>query len=192
MWTEILLAAAITAVFLVPALVRPGMGRGMRVMRIVVHPIPAALVFVGLCALFATVLHPWFMNWGSTVEERTSVLPGDVAPPDAYFTRAISIDAPPPAVWPWLLAIGQDRAGFLSNDYLENLAGGDIHNADTLRPEWQAREVGDKVPMSGEAERNLAGDYTLLTVRILEPERVIGDIPGQFVLQPVGDSGTRL
>src|ERR671938_1591073 len=46
--------------------------------------------------------------------------------------------------------------------------------------------------MSGEAERKLAGDYTLLTVRILEPERVVGDIPGRFVLQPVGDSGTRL
>jgi hypothetical protein len=86
----------------------------------------------------------------------------------------------------------QDRAGFLSNDYLENLAGGDIHNADTLRPEWQQRAIGDKVPMSGEAERKLAGDYTLLTVRILEPERVIGDIPGRFVLQPIGESGTRL
>jgi hypothetical protein len=46
--------------------------------------------------------------------------------------------------------------------------------------------------MSGEAERKLAGDYTLLTVRILEPQQVIGDIPGRFVLRPAGDSGTRL
>jgi hypothetical protein len=80
------------------------------------------------------------------------VLPADTAPPAAYFTRAISIDAPPSAVWPWLLAVGQDPAGFLSNDYLENLAGGDIHNADTLRPEWVERSLGDKVPMSGPAE----------------------------------------
>lgn len=165
---------------------------GFRLLRLVLHPISAVLVFVGLCALFATVLHPWFMNWGATAEERTMVLPGDAAPPAAYLTRAISIDAPPSAVWPWLLAIGQDRAGFLSNDYLENLAGADIHNADTLRPEWQQRAIGDKVPMSGETERTLGGDYTLLTVRILEPERVIGDIPGRFVLQPVGDSETRL
>jgi hypothetical protein len=163
-----------------------------RSVRIVAHPILAVVVFVGLCVLFAIVLHPWFMNWGATANERAAVLPGDSAPPEAYFTRAISIDAPPSAVWPWLLAIGQDRAGFLSNDYLENLAGGDIHNADTLRPEWRQRAVGDKVPMSGEAERKLAGEYALLTVRILEPERVIGDIPGRFVLQPVGDSGTRL
>jgi hypothetical protein len=165
---------------------------GSRVLRMVAHPIAAVLIFVGVCALFATVLHPWFMNWGATAEERAMVLPGDAAPPEAYFTRAISIDAPPSAVWPWLLAIGQDRAGFLSNDYLENLAGADIHNADSLRPEWQQRAVGDKVPMSGEAERQLGGDYTLLTVRILEPERVIGDIPGRFVLQPLGDSRTRL
>jgi hypothetical protein len=110
----------------------------------------------------------------------------------SYLTRAITIAAPPSAVWPWLTAIGQDRAGFLSNDYLENLAGADIHNADMLRPEWQVRATGDKVPMAGSAERAMVGDYTLLTVRILEPGRVIGDIPGRFVLQPQGEASTRL
>jgi hypothetical protein len=132
-------------------------------MRICVHPVIALLVFVGMCDLFVT-----------------------------DFTRAISIGAPPSPVWPWLLAIGQDRAGFLSNDYLENLAGGDIHNSDNLRADWHQRDIGDRVPMAGEAERKLAGDYTLLTVRIMEPERVIGDIPGRFVLQPLDDGGTRL
>lgn len=173
-------------------LVLDGNSGALRLLRILVQPITAAVVFVGLCTLFATVLHPWFMNWGATPDEQAMALLGDAALPDAYFTRAISIDAPPSAVWPWLLAIGQDRAGFLSNDYLENLAGGDIHNADTLRPEWQQRSIGERVPMAGQAERNLAGDYTLLTVRILVPQRVVGDIPGRFVLQPVGDSATRL
>jgi hypothetical protein len=160
--------------------------------RAALHPISVLLLCAALCGLFVFVLHPWFMNWGSTAEERAMVLPGDTAPPETYFTRAITIDAPPSAVWPWLLAIGQDRAGFLSNDYLENLAGGDIHNAATLRPEWRQRALGDKVPMSGEAERRLAGDYTLLTVRILDSQQVIGDIPGRFVLRPVGAAGTRL
>jgi hypothetical protein len=117
---------------------------------------------------------------------------GDTAEPSSYFTRAITIDAPPAAVWPWLLAIGQDRAGFLSNDWLENLFGGDIHNADVLRPEWQQRAVGDKVPMAGTDLQRLGGEYTLLTVRTLEPERVLADVPGRFVLLPQGDSGTRL
>src|ERR687883_994491 len=130
------------------------------VLRAVVPPILALLIFGALCGLFVVVLHPWFMNWGSTPEERTMVLPGDTAPPETSFTRAITIDAPPSAVWPWLLAIGQDRAGFLSNDYLENLTGADIHNADTLRPEWQQRAVGDRVPMGSPWQRQLGGDAT--------------------------------
>src|SRR5581483_6946381 len=132
------------------------------------------------------VLHPWMMDWGSTPEERAMALPGDTAAPSAYFTRAITIDAPTSAVWRWLLAIGQDRAGFYSNDWLENLIGGDIHNADTLRPEWRQRAVGDRVPMAGAPLRRLGGEVTLLTVRSLEPERVIGDLPGRFVLLPQG------
>jgi hypothetical protein len=119
-------------------------------------------------------------------------LPGDAAAPVAYFTRAITVDAPPAAVWPWLVQIGQDRAGFYSNDWLENLFGGDIHNAAVVRVEWQPRAVGDRVPMAGAELRRLGGDSTLLTVRTLEPERVIADVPGRFVLLPHGEQGTRL
>src|SRR5205085_12502020 len=104
--------------------------------RLMGRPVPALLIIASLWAVFVGMLHPWFMNWGSTPEEQAMVLPGDTAPPETYFTRAITINAPTSAVWPWLLAIGQDRAGFLSNDYLENLTGADIHNADTLRPDW--------------------------------------------------------
>jgi hypothetical protein len=156
------------------------------------RPILSLLLFGAAWGLFLGVLHPWFMNWGATAEERAAVLPGDTAPPSAYFTRAITIDAPPAAVWPWLMQIGQDRAGFYSNDWLENLFGGDIHNAAELRPEWQGRAVGDKIPMAGEQLRRAGGEYTLLTVRLLEPERVYADVPGRFVLRPTGDGGTRL
>jgi hypothetical protein len=163
-----------------------------RLLRPLVHPVLAVANFAAAWLLFLGVLHPWLMNWGATPDEQTMLLPGDLAPPASYLTRAITIAAPPSAVWPWLVAIGQDRAGFLSNDYLENLAGADIHNADALRPEWQQRAIGDKIPMSGEAERAVAGDVTLLTVRVLEPGRIIGDIPGRFVLQPLGDGSTRV
>src|ERR687886_1755449 len=161
-------------------------------LRVGVHPISVMLIFGALCGLFVFVLHPWCMNWRSTPEERAMVLLGDTAPPETYFTRAITIDAPPSAVWPWLLAIGQDRAGFLSNDYLENLTGADIHNADTLRPEWWQRALGDRVPMASPDLRALGGDVTSTTIRILEPERVIADAPGRFVLLPRGESTTRL
>jgi hypothetical protein len=163
-----------------------------RVGRPLARPGPALLLLAAAWGLFLLVLHPWFMNWGSTPEERAVPLPGDTAPPSTYFTRAITIDAPPGAVWPWLMQIGQDRAGFYSNDWLENLFGGDIHNAGVLRPEWQARSVGDRIPMAGEEVRRAGGDYTLLTVRLLEPGRVYADVPGRFVLEPTAAGGTRL
>jgi hypothetical protein len=172
-----------------------GAVRGFRVttvLRRLVQPIPALLIFAALWGVFVSLLHPWFMNWGSTPEEQAMVLPGDAAAPSAYFTRAITVDAPPSAVWPWLLAIGQDRAGFLSNDYLENLTGADIHNADTLRPEWQQRAIGDRVPMASPGMRALGGDVTSTTIHTLEPERVIADTPGRFVLLPRANGATRL
>jgi hypothetical protein len=159
---------------------------------VVLGSIGALASFVALGGLFLTVLHPWLMNWGSTNEEQALVLTGDVEAPSFYFTRAITIDTPPAAVWPWLMQIGQDRAGFYSNDYLENLTGADIHNADVIRPEWQARAVGDKVRMTSPQETAIGGDATQLTVRILDPERLYADMPGRFVLQPVGEHATRL
>jgi hypothetical protein len=161
------------------------------------HPIlaqalGAVAIFAVLCGVFLAVWHPWLMNWGSTRDEQAMSLPGDAETPPAYLTRAITIDAPPAVVWPWLLQIGQDRAGFYSNDYLENLTGANIHNADLIRPEWQVRTVGDKIRMTTPEQTAMGGEATLLTVRILDPERVYADVPGRFVLLPVGDGTTRL
>src|SRR5712692_2308658 len=96
-----------------------------------------------LLALYVAVLHPWLMNWGATKAEQSMALPGDeaAASPGTSFTRAITIDAPTDKVWPWLLQIGQDRAGFYSNDWLENIIGDDIHNTDVIHPEWQQRQL---------------------------------------------------
>lgn len=50
-------------------------------------------------------------------------MPGDDLFLKAQFisTRSITIDAPPAAVWPWLVQVGCGRAGFYSNDLLDNL-----------------------------------------------------------------------
>ena len=60
-------------------------------------------------------------------------------------TRAITIDAPPEAVWPWLVQVGCLRGGWYSNDLLDNLAH---PNATTVLPELQHLEIGQWVPMS--------------------------------------------
>jgi hypothetical protein len=158
----------------------------------VLYSVGAVAIFAVLCGLFLAVWHPWLMNWGSTRAEQAMVLPGDTEPPSAYLTRAITIDAPPAAVWPWLMQIGQDRAGFYSNDYLENLTGANIHNADVIRPERQVRDVGDKVRMTTPEQTAIGGQATQLTVRILDPQRVYADVPGRFVLLPAGEQATRL
>lgn len=49
----------------------------MKLLRSIVEPIPALLIFISLCGLFAAVLHPWMMNWGATREEQMMALPGD-------------------------------------------------------------------------------------------------------------------
>jgi len=65
--------------------------------------------------------------------------------PSVQHTRAVTIDAPTKQVWRWLAQIGQDRAGFYSYTWLENLAGCRMRNADRVHPEWQQRETGDQL-----------------------------------------------
>jgi hypothetical protein len=57
----------------------------------------------------------------------------------------VTIGAPREQVWSWLAQIGQDRGGFYSYSWLENLAGCRLRNADRIHPEWQHREVGETV-----------------------------------------------
>lgn len=89
----------------------------------------------------------WHRRWGATDDEVGAVLPSDslIAAPAHQCTRAITIAAPPDAVWPWLVQIGADRGGFYSYDWLENLFGLGIHSADVIVPAWQQRAVGDLV-----------------------------------------------
>lgn len=105
----------------------------------------SALVLAWLSG--AILLRPWHTTWGTSPLERSAPLPGDELVPDARYVmdHAVEIQAPPEAVWPWLVQIGQDRAGFYSHDWLERLIGDDVRSADRIHPEWQALEVGDLV-----------------------------------------------
>jgi hypothetical protein len=96
---------------------------------------------------YRRVVKPWHERWGATDEELLLPLPGDdlVAEPADQVTRAVTIAAEPEDVWPWLVQIGADRAGFYSYDWLENLFGLGIHSADDVVEAWQQREVGDVV-----------------------------------------------
>lgn len=107
----------------------------------------AGVAAVGIAAMYRAHVRPWLCTWGATDYEVTAEFPGDelVPPNTPRTTRAVTIDAPIHAVWPWLVQIGEDRAGFYSYSWLERLAGATIHNAKTIHPEWQELRVGDTV-----------------------------------------------
>ena len=87
------------------------------------------------------------LRWGATAAEVASALPGDGLQSQAQFecTRAVTIDAPPEAVWPWLVQVGCLKAGFYSNDLLDNLA---IPSAREIIKEFEQLEVGQWVSMA--------------------------------------------
>jgi hypothetical protein len=92
----------------------------------------------------------WFLSWGATPEEVRRWWPGDeLSPaPASEATRAVTIHAPAAAVWRWIVQIGQDRGGFYSYTWLENLFGARIHNADRILNEHATREVGETMWMT--------------------------------------------
>jgi hypothetical protein len=94
----------------------------------------------------------------ATDDEAQEALPGDELIPDADVTstRAITIRRAPDAVWPWIAQLGQTRGGFYSYDWLENLVGCQIHNAERIIPEWQQPQVGDDVQLAPDVPLTVA------------------------------------
>ncbi len=106
----------------------------------------AWLALVGIaCGFYGLVLRPRMLNRGATADERTRPLPGDelVPHPTATATRAVTIHATASAIWPWLLQMGQDRAGFYTHNWVERLLHSGIPDVHELHPEWQQLRVGD-------------------------------------------------
>jgi hypothetical protein len=130
------------------------------------------------------VVRPWHLRWGATDAEVARALPGDDLVPDAKIssTHAITIQAAPAEVWPWLVQLGQGRGGFYSYDWIEDAMGLEIHSADRILPEYQELKVGDTIP--------LAPDAFGLPVVILDTEQTMvlhGDtrLPGNDEMPPL-------
>ena len=116
-----------------------------------------------------------------------------LADPDVVATRVVSINAPPSAVWPWLVQMGPGRGGAYTYDWIENLFGLGMRSADVVHPEWQHLEVGDTPSVAPGKDPG----PNAMRVRILEPESALVTALDDdtwvwaFVLEPDG-VGTRL
>jgi hypothetical protein len=108
-----------------------------------------ALVAVAAAVAYPVPLRRWYLTWGARPDEIDRALPGDdlLPEPDMLSTRAITIEAPPAAVWPWLVQMGSGRGGAYTYDWIENLLGLGMHSADRILPQFQHLEVGDMLPV---------------------------------------------
>ncbi len=126
----------------------------------------SAVLAAGACALYYTVLRRPILTWGATDQEAASRLPGDdlLEDADGVSTRAIEIDAPASAVWPWLAQMGPSpRGGAYTYDWIENLLGLNMHSVDRVLREFQHPEIGETIDLGANRMR----------LERVEPEHVI-------------------
>jgi hypothetical protein len=163
------------------------------------------VLFLGIVAfsvIYALAIRPWHLRRGATREEVRRSLPGDELVPNPKFVwnQAITINAPASDVWPWLVQIGNQRAGWYSWDGIHRLVGvagsvdDDRRSANRIIPELQNLAVGDVIRMMPE-DMGAPG----FAVASIEPERAlvthIDDENGAswvWVLEPIDAETTRL
>jgi len=122
----------------------------------------AAAAIAAATTAYAVVVRPWWRAWGVDPADAAIDFPGDDLVTDANVdeSRGVEIDAPPDAVWPWLIQMGYNRAGWYSYDAVD-MKGASV---DRIVPALQHLAVGDLVPNSPD---------TAFVVRALEPGRAL-------------------
>jgi hypothetical protein len=152
------------------------------------------LVLSGFGLLYWFPIRKWFGRWGTTPDERARVMAGDsvIPEPTHLATHAVTVEATPNYIWPWLVQLGYHRGGLYSYDWLDLLFGFlDRPSADEIIPEFQHLAVGDKIQL---------GPREQLTVTGLEHERALVlsysahgfEWVWQFALYPIDTERTRL
>jgi hypothetical protein len=135
----------------------------------------------------------WFSRWGTTPEELARAMPGDHLIANAVPTgmQIVTVNAPPEAIWPWLVQMGSTRGGWYSYDWLDRLFGFlDRPSATRILPEFQDLAEGDKIAL-GRQE---------VTAAVLDPPHVLAwsyhaygiDDVWQLALYPIDEHRTRL
>jgi hypothetical protein len=151
-----------------------------------------------LLVLAVVLLTPWMDRWGATDQEIAAAYPGDelIPQPAGMLNRAITIQATPEQIYPWIAQLGADKGGMYSYTWLENLIQCHQTNADRIHPEWQDLQAGHLVRMCPEGFGPIP-----FTVALVDPPHAIvmghqdngtwTDI-WQFIIDPTGDGASRL
>jgi hypothetical protein len=153
-------------------------------------------------------LRHYAFAWGATADDLRQGWPGDELCPESgsISTRVINIGAPAKVVWSYITQIGQDRAGFYSYTWLENLFRCVMPEVSEIVPEWQQRLPGDNVWLArrdryeGNARLKVARVDERRDLVLTSPEdwgRVVRKENAQdgawaFVVVPMGEHACRL
>ena len=151
-----------------------------------------ALVALGLLYWFPVL--SWFSRGGTNADELAGVMPGDAlnVDPTQTATQAVTVNAAPGDIWPWLVQMGYRRGGLYSYDWLDRVFGClDRPSASRFIPELQTLAVGDTI---------LLGPREELAVASMEVDRSLVlsykahgmEWVWQFGLYPVDSRRTRL
>ena len=157
--------------------------------------VPTLLVIVTCSMLYWFPIRRWMSRWGATPSALTRAMAGDalLVNPTYSGTMAVTVDARPEHIWPWLVQIGYQRGGLYSYDWLDRLFGFlDRPSATRILPECQTLAVGDKIPL---------GRGPSWPVAAIEPNRSLVldmrnldgfDWVWQFGLYPIDEKRTQL
>lgn len=144
----------------------------------------------GACAL---AIKAWQRRWNSTAEEAARPLPFDdqVTRPTYVTNRAITVNAAPERIWPWIAQMGElPRGGFYSYLTVERLLKMKVANTDRILREFQNPAVGEALDRAG-----------TMIVKAIEPNSVLVlgpppmpdfDSTWAIALFPAEDGSTRL
>jgi hypothetical protein len=135
-----------------------------------------AAAATGAAFLYRWLLRAPILTWGATADEAKTRLPGDelLEDADGVATRAITIDAPRSAVWPWIAQMGPSpRGGAYTYDWIENLLGLNMHSVDRVLPDYQHPQVGD----------GFGYGANKMSFKIVEPEHALAtqSVDGNWV-----------
>jgi hypothetical protein len=130
----------------------------------------------------------------ATAFEQRRPLSVDALVPDPLFTstHAITINAPPDQVWPWIAQMGAGRAGWYSWDAIDN---GATPSSTSVRPELQEIVPGDIMPA-------VPGATDAFVIAAVDPRRELvltvpdghggSAVAWEHVLEPLSGGRTRL
>ena len=105
----------------------------------------ALYAFAVLAVLYWIPIRLWYRRWGVTDAELAQPMVGDreVPSPNYEAMMAVTIDARPEFIWPWLLQLGKGRGGLYSYDWLDRLFGYlDAPSATRVLPQFQQLQAG--------------------------------------------------